>query len=125
VRRPKKQTAIKKKKKVVAPASGGKKTKGESVAGAGGTKTKGESKSATPPNKILFVTNLPEESNEQTLRLVFQPFIGLKDIRQVPNRTDIAFVEFESEAEATTAKKALNNFKITPNHPMKVEYANK
>jgi len=43
----------------------------------------------------------------------------------VPNRTDIAFVEFESEAEATTAKKALNNFKITPNHPMKVDYANK
>ena len=43
----------------------------------------------------------------------------------MPNRTDIAFVEFESEAEATTAKKALNNFKITPNHPMKVDYANK
>lgn len=55
----------------------------------------------------------------------FFRFLGLKDIRQVPNRTDIAFVEFESEEEATSAKKALNNFKITPNHAMKVEYANK
>lgn len=51
--------------------------------------------------------------------------MGLKDIRLVPGRTDIAFVEFHSEDESTAAKKALNNFKITPNQAMRVEYANK
>ncbi|MCP9265681.1 U1 small nuclear ribonucleoprotein A [Dirofilaria immitis] len=39
---------------------------------------------------------------------------GLKDIRRIPNRPDIAFVEFETEAEATSARAGLNNFKITP-----------
>jgi U2 small nuclear ribonucleoprotein B'' len=52
-------------------------------------------------------------------------FLGLKDIRQVPNRTDIAFIEFDAEAEATAAKKAINNFKITPTHAIRVDYANK
>jgi len=51
VERPKKQSAIKK-KKVVAPASGGKKTKGEAAAAGVGTKAK-ESKSAAPPNKCV------------------------------------------------------------------------
>jgi U2 small nuclear ribonucleoprotein B'' len=49
----------------------------------------------------------------------------LKDIRLVPGRSDIAFVEFMGETEATAAKKALNNFKITPNQAMRVEYAAK
>lgn len=50
-------------------------------------------------------------------------FPGLRDIRLIPNRPDIAFIEFESESEATTAKKALNNFKAGPKNAIKVEYA--
>ncbi|VDN01987.1 unnamed protein product [Thelazia callipaeda] len=65
-----------------------------------------------PPNKILFCTNLPEETTEQMLTLLFNP-------------PDIAFVEFETEAEATAARLGLNNFKITPSQPMYVNYANK
>lgn len=114
VERPKKNILLpKKKKKVVEVAV--KKTKQSSKS----------EKSTAPPNKILFVTNLPDETTDHMLRLVFQPFIGLKDIRQVPNRSDIAFVEFETETEATAAKKALNNFKITPTHAMRIDYANK
>uniref|UniRef100_A0A914LDU2 RRM domain-containing protein n=1 Tax=Meloidogyne incognita TaxID=6306 RepID=A0A914LDU2_MELIC len=52
-------------------------------------------------------------------------FPGLRDIRQITDRTDIAFVEFSNENEATNVKKALNNFKITPTHAMRVEYAKK
>ncbi|KHN77115.1 U2 small nuclear ribonucleoprotein B'', partial [Toxocara canis] len=78
-----------------------------------------------PPNKILFCTNLPEETTEQMLSLLFNPYPGLKDIRRIPNRPDIAFVEFESEGEATVARNALNNFKITPSQVMHVNYANK
>uniref|UniRef100_A0A915DRF4 RRM domain-containing protein n=1 Tax=Ditylenchus dipsaci TaxID=166011 RepID=A0A915DRF4_9BILA len=118
VERPKKSLSTQKKKKKIVETTA-KKTK-TNVKAEGG-----QGKSNAPPNKILFVTNLPEETTEHMLKLVFQPFLGLKDIRQVPNRTDIAFVEFETEAEATSAKKALNNFKITPNHSIRVEYANK
>ncbi|VDK43341.1 unnamed protein product [Anisakis simplex] len=82
-------------------------------------------KTNNPPNKILFCTNLPEETTEQMLSLLFNPYPGLKDIRRIPNRPDIAFVEFESEGEATVARNALNNFRITPSQVMYVNYANK
>jgi hypothetical protein len=49
----------------------------------------------------------------------------LVDIRLIPNRADIAFVEFDTESEATSAKKALNNFKVTPTNAIGVAYANK
>ncbi|VDK29140.1 unnamed protein product [Gongylonema pulchrum] len=80
---------------------------------------------ANPPNKILFCTNLPEETTEQMLALLFNPYRGLKDIRRIPNRPSIAFVEFETEADATAARAALDNFKITPTQTMHVNYANK
>ncbi|KAI6192013.1 hypothetical protein M3Y97_00290000 [Aphelenchoides bicaudatus] len=84
----------------------------------------GEKTSANAqPNKILFVTNLPEETNEQMIRTVFEPFPGLQDIRLIPNRPDIAFIEFVDEDKATAAKKALNNFKVSPKNAIRVEYA--
>ena len=43
----------------------------------------------------------------------------------MPGRHDIAFVEFESEANAGAARAALNNFKITPTHAISVAYAKK
>lgn len=78
-----------------------------------------------PPNKILFCTNLPEETTEDMLKMLFNQFGGLKEVRLVPGRQDIAFVEYENEFQATTAKDALQNFKITPNQAMKVNFAKK
>uniref|UniRef100_A0A914VZ65 RRM domain-containing protein n=1 Tax=Plectus sambesii TaxID=2011161 RepID=A0A914VZ65_9BILA len=78
-----------------------------------------------PPNKILFCTNLPEETTEQMLHMLFNQFPGLKEVRLVPNRHDIAFVEFEDETQAVTAKDTLQNFKITPNQAMHVSFAKK
>ena len=91
----------------------------------GGSKTSNPPEKTNPPNKILFCTNLPEETTEQMLSLLFNPYPGLKDIRRIPNRPDIAFVEFESEGEATAARNGLNNFKIAPGQCMYVNYANK
>ncbi|CAB3406925.1 unnamed protein product [Caenorhabditis bovis] len=79
----------------------------------------------TPPNKILFCTNLPESANTEMLSILFSQFSGLKDIRMVPNRPGIAFVEFDTDSEAIPARTALNNFKITPEHIMRVDYAKK
>ena len=52
-------------------------------------------------------------------------FPGFKEVRLVPGRSDIAFVEFETDAQATEAKSSLGGFKITPTHAMKIAYAKK
>ncbi|XP_053565303.1 U2 small nuclear ribonucleoprotein B'' [Bombina bombina] len=78
-----------------------------------------------PPNYILFLNNLPEETNEIMLSMLFNQFPGFKEVRLVPGRHDIAFVEFEDETQAGSARDALQGFKITPSHAMKITYAKK
>jgi len=77
----------------------------------------------TPPNNILFIERLPPESNELMISVLFNQFAGYKEVRLVPGRTDIAFVEFETIEQATIAKSQLHNFKVTPTHAMKVTFA--
>uniref|UniRef100_A0A672S704 U2 small nuclear ribonucleoprotein B''-like n=2 Tax=Sinocyclocheilus grahami TaxID=75366 RepID=A0A672S704_SINGR len=78
-----------------------------------------------PPNYILFLNNLPEETNEMMLSMLFNQFPGFKEVRLVPGKHDIAFVEFESEAQAGVAKDALQGFRITATCAMKITYAKK
>lgn len=52
-------------------------------------------------------------------------FPGFKEVRLVPGRSDIAFVEFENEVQSGTAKEALQGFRITPSRAMKISYAKK
>lgn len=78
-----------------------------------------------PPNNILFLTNLPEETNEMMLSMLFNQFPGFKEVRLVPGRHDIAFVEFENDRQSTAAKDTLQGFNITPNNAMKITFAKK
>ena len=78
-----------------------------------------------PPNQILFLTNLPEETTETMLSMLFNQFPGFKEVRLVPGRHDIAFVEFENELQSATARDALQGFKITPSASMKISFAKK
>ncbi|CAD7675423.1 unnamed protein product [Nyctereutes procyonoides] len=78
-----------------------------------------------PPNYILFLNNLPEDTNEMMLSMLFNQFRGLKEVRLVPGRHDIASVEFENDGQAGAARDALQGFKITPSHAMKITYAKK
>ncbi|NXT11101.1 RU2B protein, partial [Prunella fulvescens] len=59
-----------------------------------------------PPNYILFLNNLPEETNEMMLSMLFNQFPGFKEVRLVPGRHDIGFVEFENENQAGAARDA-------------------
>ena len=77
------------------------------------------------PNSILFLTNLPEETNEMMLSMLFTQFPGFKEVRLVPGRHDIAFVEFENEVQSAGARDSLQGFKITPSHAMKISFAKK
>lgn len=107
-----------------------------------------------PPNHILFLTNLPEETNELMLSMLFNQsvtflffisvfffppcllnaesdytvvcrFPGFKEVRLVPGRHDIAFVEFDNEVQAGAARDALQGFKITQTNAMKISFAKK
>lgn len=75
------------------------------------------------PNQILFVENLPEQVNEMMLSMLFQQFPGFKEVRLVPGKSTIAFIEFESEMQSGVAMTGLQNFKITPTNLMKITYA--
>lgn len=58
-----------------------------------------------PPNKILFVQNLPDDYHDiDALGGVFGRFEGFREVRLVPGRKGIAFIEYEAEAGAITAK---------------------
>ncbi|KAM8794012.1 U1 small nuclear ribonucleoprotein A [Eudromia elegans] len=87
------------------------------------TRTQGLSEN--PPNHILFLTNLPEETNELMLSMLFNQFPGFKEVRLVPGRHDIAFVEFDTEVQAGAARDALQGFKITQSNAMKISFAKK
>jgi len=78
-----------------------------------------------PPNKILFVENLPEQTTDLMLSMLFQQFPGFKEVRMVSGKSGIAFVEFENEIEAGVALGGLQHFKITPTHLMVISYAKK
>lgn len=78
-----------------------------------------------PPNKILFVENLPEQTTELMLSMLFQQFTGFKEVRMVPGKPGVAFVEFENDTEAGAAMTGLQHFKITPTNLMVISYAKK
>lgn len=59
-----------------------------------------------PPNKILFLQNLPDEYDVDNLTAVFGRFEGFREVRLVPGRKGIAFVEYEAEAGAISAKES-------------------
>ncbi|NXL84909.1 RU2B protein, partial [Alectura lathami] len=97
----------------------------QNSASAPGTSPQNQQVPDNPPNYILFLNNLPEETNEMMLSMLFNQFPGFKEVRLVPGRHDIAFVEFENECQAGAARDALQGFKITPSHAMKITYAKK
>lgn len=78
-----------------------------------------------PPNHILFLSNLPNETTQLMLSMLFQQIPGYKEARLVNGRHDIAFVEFENAEQSKVAKGQLNGYKISPSHPMVITYAKK
>ena len=78
----------------------------------------------TPPNKLLFVENLPDECNELMLSMLFRQYDGFAEVRIVPGKVPpIAFVEFETPEQATLAKNGLQAFKVSPEKPMRITFA--
>ena len=57
-----------------------------------------------PPNRILFLQNLPEDQDVDGLTAIFARFEGFREVRLVPGRKGIAFVEYDAEQGAINAK---------------------
>lgn len=87
-----------------------------------------------PPNRVLFVENLPEKGAEGAKKVavatlltdLFARFAGFVEVRTVPGKDGIAFVEFSADAEAAVAMGGLNGHAVgDPPVPMKVTFAKK
>lgn len=75
-----------------------------------------------PPNKILFVQNLPDDCDVEALTGVFGRFEGFREVRLVPGRRGIAFVEYENEAGAISAKENTAGMQLNGGKNIKVTY---
>ncbi|KAH9923679.1 uncharacterized protein B0H18DRAFT_1014621 [Fomitopsis serialis] len=78
-----------------------------------------------PPNKILFLQNLPESVTKDQLMALFSQYPNLHEVRLIPTKKDIAFVEYMDEGSATMAKDALHNYKLDGENKIKITFARK
>jgi len=77
------------------------------------------------PNNILFIQNLPSDVTKQSVSLLFQQYPGFKEVRLVPGKKDLAFIEYETEQQAGIAKQALNGYQMSETNAIKVSFAKK
>lgn len=85
------------------------------------------------PNRILFIENLPEKigtDNQQSmgdvLTNLFARFSGFVEVRTVPGKASLAFVEFGTETESAVALGGLQDHEIgDPPQQMRVSFAKK
>ncbi|KAF6816310.1 RNA recognition domain-containing protein [Colletotrichum musicola] len=75
-----------------------------------------------PPNKILFVQNLPDDYDIEAVVSIFGRFEGFREVRLVPGRRGIAFVEYEGEQGAITAKENTAGMVLGESNAIKVTY---
>ncbi|XP_073145468.1 U2 small nuclear ribonucleoprotein B'' 2 [Henckelia pumila] len=80
---------------------------------------------AMEPNHILFIQNLPYETNIMMLELLFKQYNGFREVRMVEAKPGIAFVEFDDDSQSSVAMQDLQGFKITAQNPMAISYAKK
>ncbi|XP_051142837.1 U2 small nuclear ribonucleoprotein B'' 2-like [Andrographis paniculata] len=98
---------------------------GPAVASRQGRPPPTQQEAVAEPNSILFIQNLPYETNSMMLELLFKQYPGFKEVRMVNAKPGIAFVEFEDDAQSSVAMQDLQGFKITSQNPMAISYAKK
>lgn len=88
-----------------------------------------------PPNNILFIENVPAKAHNddgedvtgaEALKELFARFSGFLEVRSVPGKDDIAFVEYTSDADAAVAMSGLNQRQVgDPPQLIRVNFAKK
>ncbi|KAL1990829.1 hypothetical protein VTN49DRAFT_5832 [Thermomyces lanuginosus] len=125
------QEALEAQKKLKRPAGAQQADSGRPAKAARGAGLKPSSAAAAtvipdeylPPNKILFIRDLPDNIDAETLTSVFGRFEGFREVRLVPGRKGIAFVEYENESGAISAKEATSGMPMgDAGVPIRVTY---
>lgn len=65
-----------------------------------------------PPNRILFVKNVPDDYDVDKLTTIFSRFPDFKEVRSIAARRGIAFVEYNTMDGAISAKEATANMAL-------------
>lgn len=91
--------------------------------GAVSTRTTTTTTSDEPPNKILFIQYLPEDTTDAMLDEVFGQFPGFVETRHFAVR-HLAFIEYSTEAEAINAKEKTQDVEIS-GQTVSITYAKK
>jgi U2 small nuclear ribonucleoprotein B'' len=74
------------------------------------------------PHKILFAQALPDDCTDQMLTMLFQQYPGFVEVRMVPGKKGIAFIEFQDVVPATMALQQLNGFKLADGEALHLTY---
>jgi U2 small nuclear ribonucleoprotein B'' len=75
-----------------------------------------------PPNKILFLHNVPERISRDQLDTLFRSHQGLVDVRTIPGR-NVAFVEFTDSVTSAIAKDALHGHTFSETETLRITFA--
>mmetsp|Transcript_11926 Transcript_11926/g.19411 ORF Transcript_11926/g.19411 Transcript_11926/m.19411 type:complete len:220 (-) Transcript_11926:17-676(-) len=76
------------------------------------------------PHRILFAQNLPDECTVEMLTPLFQQYAGYQEVRMVPGKKGIAFIEFQDLVQAGIALQSLNGFKLSETETLHLTYGN-
>lgn len=76
-----------------------------------------------PPNKILFLQQIPSTTTREDLQNLFGTYPNLHEVRIVPGRSDIAFVEYNDIPSGVQAREATNGYTFPSGERLKVSYA--
>jgi U2 small nuclear ribonucleoprotein B'' len=69
-----------------------------------------------PPNKVLFIQNLPDSTTKEQLVAIYGQWEGFREVRMVPGRAGIAFVEYDTEGQAGLAKTRTKDLVLEDRH---------
>ena len=76
-----------------------------------------------PPNRILFLQQMPDTVTHAQLMGIFGHLANLYQVRTIPGRTDIAFVEFHDIPSSVAARDATNGYVFPTGEHLKVSFA--
>ncbi|KAJ5246221.1 hypothetical protein N7468_001204 [Penicillium chermesinum] len=120
------QKKLKRPASTAEPARPAKTTKGAGLKSTSSTTTAVVPDEFLPPNNTLFLRDLPDDASEASLEAVFGRFEGYKEVRLVPGRKGIGFVEYVDEVSATVAKEATSGIPMGEHgQPIRVTFQRK
>lgn len=76
-----------------------------------------------PPNKILFLQHMPPSVTRAQLLEMFGAQRNFYEVRMIPGRTDIAFVEFHDIPSSVAARDATDGYTFPTGERLKVSFA--